>query len=448
MQPRRQIFFYAIILVVHLAYFLFAVIRSPEPLPDAEDYLNASRNLYTQGVLYCGDLSEPLRDELFTRRPPLYPVLLGIHLLTGSGVVVYLFQILLSMGSIFLVFRVFRPERKEQEPLFTVVALLLILATPAQFIYSSRIMAEIPFQLMIVLSGWSLFAWLNTQQKKYIWLFHLFLTLAMATKPALYPFAAVAILFSVYMCFVTGKRTWVLALCLPLVWIAGYRYWNYQRTGSTQYSSIQTANLINYNLRYFIMSREDAGAAAAKVDRLYERCGESESYREKNLCLEWGAKEIIREKPLQYALFHLKGSVRFFVDPGRFDLVSFFGEGESGGPGFLKVLNQEGIRGAFRALKAQGPALVFLLGVIALLKVAKLAGFAVYLFRRKESLFLRIFLLLLTGYLAAVTGPLGASRFLLPAELLIIGAAVKGWAGLLRPTSPGSGRARPGRGTE
>ena len=112
------------------------------------------------------------------------------------------------------------------------------------------------------------------------------------------------------------------------------------------------------------------------------------------------------------------------------------------------MLNQEGIRGAFRALKAQVPALVFLLGVIALLKVAKLVGFVVYLLRRKESLFLRIFLLLLIGYMAAVTGPLGASRFLLPVELLIIGAAVKGWTGLLRPTSPGSGTTHPGPATE
>ena len=51
-----------------------------------------------------------------------------------------------------------------------------------------------------------------------------------------------------------------------------------------------------------------------------------------------------------------------------------------------------------------------------------------YLFRGHEQLQLRIFLIMLVGYLALVTGPLGASRFMVPVELLIIGGAVKGWA--------------------
>ena len=96
MKPERPYLFYAIILLVHLGYFLFAAIRPPEPLPDTADYLHASNHLYSQGVLYCGDLSEPIREELFTRRPPLYPLMLGIHVLTGSQALVYLFQIALS----------------------------------------------------------------------------------------------------------------------------------------------------------------------------------------------------------------------------------------------------------------------------------------------------------------------------------------------------------------
>jgi len=448
MKPERSFLFCAIILLVHLCYFFYALFHPPVPFSDAHDYLNASHHLFKQGLFYCGDLSEPIREELLTRRTPLYPLMLVIHVLTGSETLVTLFQIILSMISIILVFRIFAPESRERKSLFNLIALLLILATPAQFIYSNRIMAEIPFQLMIVLSAWSFFTYLKTHEKRYIWLLYLFLTLGMATKPVLYPFVVVMVLFSLYMLLVTRKWAWILALCLPLTWIAGYRYWNYQRTGSTQYSSIQTANLINYNLRYFVMSQEGSGAAAEAVDRLYERCEETDSYREKNLCLEWGAKEIIRGQPLQYTLFHLKGSVRFFIDPGRFDLVTFFGMQERDKPGFLNELNQDGLRGAFRFLKQQGAGLVILLLVLALIKLVKLTGFVYYLFRRQESFYLRIFLLLLIGYLAVVTGPLGASRFLLPVELLIIGGAVKGWMAMLNPTSPGSGTIHPGPGRE
>ena len=445
MKPERPFLVYAIILLVHLLYFFYGVFRPPVSLPDAGDYLNASHHLFGQGILYCGDLSEPIREELFTRRPPLYPILLVIQTLTGSENLVFLFQIILSMLSIIMVFRIFAPDSRDQKPFFHVAALVLILATPAQFIYSSRIMAEIPFQLLIVLSVWSLFKHLKTQEKKYIWLFHLFLTLGMATKPVLYPFAAVSLVFSLYMFLVTRKRAWILALCLPLIWIGGYRYWNYQRTGSTQYSSIQTANLINYNLRYFITSREGPAVAVTEVDRLYDRCAQTDSYREKNLCLEWGAREIIRTRMSEYILFHLKGSVRYFIDPGRFDLVTFFRTGQSNGPGFLDAVHKHGIRGAFRFLGQQGPGLIFVLVLIGFFKLVKVTGFVYYLFRRQQPLHLRIFLFLLVGYMAVVTGPLGASRFLLPVELLIIGGAVRGWTAILKPTSRGSGKVHPGQ---
>ena len=86
--------------------------------------------------------------------------------------------------------------------------------------------------------------------------------------------------------------------------------------------------------------------------------------------------------------------------------------------------------------------MILALGLIFLGKLVKLGGFLIYLFRgpgpKAGSIFnpesphfaFRIFLILLTGYLAFATGPLGASRFFLPVELLVIGAAVAGWTGL------------------
>jgi hypothetical protein len=75
--------------------------------------------------------------------------------------------------------------------------------------------------------------------------------------------------------------------------------------------------------------------------------------------------------------------------------------------------------------------MVLALALIAFFKLLKLTGFVIYLFRGKQELPLRIFLALLVGYLALVTGPLGASRFYLPVELLVIGASLKGWIAFL-----------------
>jgi hypothetical protein len=167
------------------------------------------------------------------------------------------------------------------------------------------------------------------------------------------------------------------------------------------------------------------------VDRLYSNCATETSYREKNKCLGKGVRNYILKNPVKYGWFHLKGSIRYFLDPGRFDLATFFRIQEADSPGLLKALNKDGVSGVFRFLKHQGWGLVVILVLIALFKLVKVAGFLLYLFKKNEQLQLRIFLVVLVGYFAMVTGPLGASRFLLPVELLMIGGAVKGWAPML-----------------
>jgi len=463
MKPRfnQPIFIITALLLVHLLFFLSALIRSPALLTDSEDYLTASQNLYSKGTLYSGDLSEPIVEEQLTRRPPIYPLILGLRSLTGSGIPLYLLQILASLLSILITYRIFVFEAVNQSELGTklyiIPGLVMLLATPAQFIYSSRIMAEIPFQLMVVLMAWSVFHYFNgsygqsigkvqpkeknhsngkdqsigkvppKEKERYIWLYNLFLTIGMAIKPVLYPFALLSLLLSVFLYIKTRKPTFILALILPIFWISTYSAWNFKRTGSSQYSSIQTANMVNYNLRYFIMGREGSEVAAEEVDRLYSDCGDEVDYREKLKCLEHGVRKVILDNPVKYAFFHLKGSIRYFLDPGRFDLVTFFNIQPADSPGFLHVVNKDGLSGAIRFLKQQGWGLALILGLIAIFKLVKITGFLLYLWRGNEQFQLRIFLGFLVAYFALVTGPLGASRFLLPVELLLIGGALKGW---------------------
>jgi hypothetical protein len=291
-------------------------------------------------------------------------------------------------------------------------------------------MAELLFQLLLVLMTWSVYRYFKYKDSKYIWLFNLFLTLGMATKPVLFPFTFFILLISPFLFVRTRNRVFLWALCLPILWISFYSVRNNYQTDSSQYSSIQTANMVNYNMRYFLMEQEGSDAAAAEVDRLYAACDRSMGYMEKNRCLHQGVKEKILERPLKYGVFHLKGCLRYFIDPGRFDLVTFFNWEQADSGGFLQKLNQEGLRGAFKFLKQQGLGMMALLALIALFKLFKISGFILYLVRDKELLPFKIFLALLVGYLAFVTGPLGASRFLLPVELLLIGAAVQGWCSL------------------
>lgn len=441
MKPERSYLFFSVLLIIHLLFFLSSQIRTPGSLSDSDEYLNASHNLYQNGVLYCGDLAEPIREEQFTRRPPLYPLLLGFNVLLNSEIPVMIIQIILSLCSILLVLKIFdyqdkrepgTPEKIRYISSFRVIALIFIILTPAQFIYASRIMSEIPFQFLLILAAWSVSMYFRKKDDRFIWLFNLVITLGMATKPVLFPFAILTSIISVIL-FLRVRRVALLwALIIPLAWITGYSFWNHQRVGTTQYSSIQTANMVNYNLRYFIMNEKGADAASAKVDELYAVCGSETSFKDKNDCLDRETRKIILKTPLRYTIFHLKGSVRYFLDPGRFDLVTFFGLQEPGKGGLLNEINQHGMNGAIRFLKNQGWGLILLLGLIALFKLLKLTGFLFYVLRRSEDLPLRLFLVILVGYMSLVTGPLGASRFLLPVELLVIAAAVEGWMGMLK----------------
>ena len=107
MKPERSYYFLAVLLVIHLLFLLSSAVRTPVSLTDSADYLNASNNIYRQGVLYSGDLAEPMREEQYTRRPPLYPFLLGVAVLTGSHLPSFLLQIIFSMFSIILVIKIF-----------------------------------------------------------------------------------------------------------------------------------------------------------------------------------------------------------------------------------------------------------------------------------------------------------------------------------------------------
>ena len=404
----------ALLLLAHLVFLFRTFVETPLPLTDSAEYLNASENLLTEGLLYCGELNEhPQQPEKLTRRPPLYPLFLSIGMVTGSVKLIFVIQILISLFTVLLIWRIFVFERTAEErspqriTLETFLLLVFVLITPAQFIYSSRIMAEIPFQLCLVLSAWSVFSYFRHGEEKQIWLFNLYITLGMAMKPVLFPFAIVTILISLILFIRKRRPVLLLALTIPVLWIFGYSIRNYTQTGSFQYSSIQTANLVNYNLRYFVMSEKGNEAAAETVDRLYETCNPASTYPEKKACLHTEVKEVLRDQPVRYALFHIKGSMRYFLDPGRFDLVSFFNLENSGGTGLLKELNEQGIRGAIRFLRRQGGGLIFLLGLIGLFKLLKITGFLIYVVRAGKDPEFRLFLVLLVGYLAFATGPLG-----------------------------------------
>jgi hypothetical protein len=127
----------------------------------------------------------------------------------------------------------------------------------------------------------------------------------------------------------------------------------------------------------------------------------------------------------------------FFLDPGRFDASVFFGENQS--VGLLAALRSQGLAGVARGVAQQSILLISLLTITLIANALRLALALRGLLRpaplgkagQRDWLGLaapggRWVAAGLLLYLALLTGPLGAARFLVPGWPLLLALALRG----------------------
>ncbi len=410
---------FIIILVIHAGFMVYQMHAQHYLLDDSKEYIRTADNLVREGILYNGDLSEHIQPELYTKRPPGYPLFLLIsRLFTQSMIPVILLQLVLSLASFIAMLKVFKPEGYAR-----VLVTTFIIFYPAQFIYTNLVMAEILFQFLLMMAALSLYRYIKTERISVLWTYQLMLILGILVKPVLYPFVMLNIVLFLVLYSRYRQRLVIISSLIPLIFVIIFASINQQRTGYFHVSSIQQINLVNYNLYYFLMDQQGEERAEEITMEIKTTCSGEKDLSNKSACLTEAATSIFKDNMVSYGWFHLKGLVRFFIDPGRFDLYRFFGIERSGGNGFLYHINKSGMKGALEYLQMQHSGMIMLLLCIAFFNLVRFAGFLFFLFNRKIDSSFRLFLFLLTGYIAFATGPLGASRFMLPVVLLLTGAA-------------------------
>ncbi|MEX0986519.1 MAG: hypothetical protein WD052_03495 [Bacteroidales bacterium] len=417
---RQYRFEILIIVLIHLGFLVIQLFSQNYLLDDSKEYINTADNLITEGILYCDDPEGDTDPAFYTKRTPGYPLfLLPVRLVTGSLVPVIILQMLLSIGAILIMLKIFKPGKNSRYLLIALVALF-----PAQFIYANLVMSEILFQFVVMAAVAVFFRYIQTKKIKVLWYYQLLIITGILIKPVLYLFVIVNILLFIYLYFRTRQRLVIISSLVPLIFVIIFGGINQHRTGYFHISSIQHINLVDYNLYFYMMNREGKEKAMEKREQIHEECNRHLNYRDQAICLSKSATDYFREDLKAYGLFHAKGMVRFFLDPGRFDLYHFFGIKSEPGRGFLYQLNNGGLRGAWDYFLAQPVLIILLLLLIAMVNLLRLVGFLFFLFNRQFNIEFRLFLLLLTGFLAFATGPLGASRFMLPVVLILTGGAV------------------------
>jgi hypothetical protein len=171
------------------------------------------------------------------------------------------------------------------------------------------------------------FSW---KKIKYI---QIILVLLAFTKPVFYPFVFVNFFLMLYY-FYKVKRFnfWIF---LPVTAVLLYINYNDYKFGNKHFSSMENKNLIHYNLYYFKSSSESKQVAdnwISEIDRKVENLNDAQ----KNKIYKSIAKEEISNHFLAYSWYQFLTGIRGVIDPGRFDLMTFYKK-EDGKQGFLKI---------------------------------------------------------------------------------------------------------------
>ena len=407
----QPLWFWAACLAWYGGWLMYGSFQPPVLLEDSKEYLAAARNLSSHGVLYAGDWEAAEHLDDYTKRPPVYPLLL-IAAGAGQGDTFWLrlLQSLLALAGIGLSAWFVSTQLKKSVP--WLLWLLVLLASPGQWMYPQLVMTETLFQFLLLGLGISWWISWKQQKRSLWWLASFCLVLALLTKPVMYLFVIAWVALGMFAAIRWKNARWLAAPLLSALLLLGYMQWNQVRTGLFHMSSIEHLSLLQYTTTHLLTSVEGPERAVAMTDSLLYASLATGSYAEHVSMIKSGCYAWIGEHPGAYLSLHLRGMAVFFLDPGRFDIWSFFGW-EPPASGWQATMNQSGWQGILSSMAALPWAGLLLLGLGLLGNVVKLTAWGLFLWQYRSQL-IGFVSLVIVGYLAFVTGTSGASRFAVP----------------------------------
>lgn len=420
---RNAYWFWLPILLGHLLAWSYQVTHERWALVDSKEYLWAAHNMWSSGILYSHDLNEDLQPWHYTKRPPVYPLMLIFTgALEGHYLLVGLAQMIMSLLSIYLTLRVIHELGLPQRSLF--VSLFFVLLYPAQIIYANLLMTEMLLQVLITVMTLALLKAFRLKIDAYLWIACAAFCLSLLTKPVMYLYTLPFIGIMAYMAW-QQKRSWILGLGLiPICLVIGYSQWNGLRTGYVHVSSIQQINLLQYNA--FTLLNQTVGPQQADSIVMSIRAASlaQGDFAAAQQYTQAQSIDIILQNMPTYLRIQVQGMFNFFVDPGRFDVYHFFGLQSTGaGPGLLKAFREGGYQGIWTYLQHQPIGWVLLLLSVAAVNTFKLLCLGIFVFSSLFPWQKRWLVLLPILYLAGVSGPIGTSRFAVPIFPLMVAIA-------------------------
>jgi hypothetical protein len=387
---------------------VYYILAGKPTINDGKEYHAAANNLLEYNTLYAGNLNDTLDYRMYSKRTLGYPFYLVFQHLSAATTLIS--SIGLVLLNFFLGIQILSSLRTKKRGyvlfafFFTVHIPLLLHIT---FPLSDLLLCTIISTSVLVFYDFK-----NTLHSKLISL-GLLWGLGLLLKPVLLP----TIIFSpiAYLYFRFNKDQSSIALLFPLIVFLVGSGINYTNTDQYEYSSISTINLGQYNAKLTIAKGYGYDSAQGYVSRpefsIPQTATEYANYKSGVNTL---AASTIFENIASYITVHIAGSLKMLVDPGRFELYTYFDEPTSDGSLTELIYAQKWDQ--LKTNLAKRPVLLVLFTFLFLLAIVKLF-LAVFSIVKLKQL---SFLLIITAYFVAIAGPVGAARFMLPVSVIYL----------------------------
>lgn len=419
MSQAKSIKFILAIALLHLIGFVVFLIFGHEYFPDSIDYIEQSFNFKNFNSFYAKNwFEEPINRDYFTKRPPIYSVLLSISGFNyDSFYHIIILQNIISLAGIWMASQISKTlfPNINSYPYF----LILFILIPSFWIFPNTIMTETLLSFLLILAWYSFIKYKNNSQKAYLIINQLALLTAVFTKPVMLFFWIINLVFFIILIRKNKKFKQIIFLSLIPISIFFWSKRNEKLTGYFHFSSISTVNILDYNTKYFLFHKKGSEFADQWVDSIKKEAALIIDYKKRSEFIKKECSGIIKDNLWSYGLFHSRGFMGFFLDPGRFDLVEFF-QINTGEMGFLHYLSNKDFKGLFELILNQNPLILIFLPIGLLINLILLFLFFRSISRKENFKIEFIYGLTILLYILILTGPLGGSRFRFPVELIFI----------------------------
>ena len=414
------------LLIVQAGVLVFSWANGHVYTQDSYEYLQQAENLLKEGHWSCGTPLETAADKsLWSRRPPGYAVFI---LMTSLGLnfplMTLMAQGILSVFNLTLALYLFIITTKRNPPvlLFT----CFFLSFPSQYIYGAHFMSEIPFQTCLLAGAFFLIRFIESRSGRLFLIQQLCWAGAYLLKPvAVFLWIPIG-LFCLLKYRSAENHTAILAGTALHILLTGLIILhNNHHTGVAEYSSIGTKLLLNYNIPSIMNTAVGEEACNRYMDSLQIQLGTLNYAVQKKI--------VIKETIQQYLthLFsaigaHIRGMIRFFLEPGRWDLLLLLDGMDAGKSqeSLLKIWRDDGVVEMARTILRMNPVYTAYMVAATLSSALLLWLFCLSLINRATPLPYKFLLAALIFYIALLTGPSASARFRLPVfPLMVITAA-------------------------